>query len=126
MLTDTRDDIRKKVSSALTDSIDGISYDPCNRPGVSNLVEILYHLRSPQVRSIAELASDYQGLSLKAFKSEVIDAVDSAVAPIRERISELLNNGQRKLDDVARCGQERAEQSASETMVAVRRAIGLA
>merc|ERR1711939_99457 len=43
LLTDSNEVIRSKIKSAMTDSFDGISYEPERRPGVSNLLDIYYH-----------------------------------------------------------------------------------
>jgi tryptophanyl-tRNA synthetase len=39
-IIDTPDQIMEKIKKSHTDMIDGISYDPDNRPGVSNLLDI--------------------------------------------------------------------------------------
>ena len=39
-LTDSPDDIRRKIQKAKTDAIKGISFDPEIRPEISNLIKI--------------------------------------------------------------------------------------
>ncbi|KAF2151925.1 tryptophan-tRNA ligase [Myriangium duriaei CBS 260.36] len=124
-LTDTRDDITRKIRVALTDSIEGVSYDPMTRPGVSNLVDIVYHLDPTGAASPEELAKEFEGLSLKTFKGRVAEVVDGALAPIRERYGEILADGGKKVDQAAAQGAEKATQSADATMKLVREAIGL-
>ena len=50
--------IEDKIGHALTDSINGVSYDPANRPGVSNLLEITSYFYY-QPRTAEELARSY-------------------------------------------------------------------
>lgn len=125
LLTDTRAEITKKLRVALTDSIDGVSYDPAERPGVSNLVEIAFHLDPAGADSVQDLAKDFAGISLKALKERVADVVDVHLAPIRERFNGIMSGEQRELDDAAALGAQKAATSAAATMTLVRNAVGL-
>ena len=49
---------RKKIMSAVTDSIGIIQYDPENQPGVSNLLTILSSLNGD---SIEDIVPRYEG-----------------------------------------------------------------
>ena len=149
LLTDTLPEIITKISAAVTDSLDGISYDPVARPGLSNLLEILLHtLRAEEFdrlrsrdRSKAlnrdrystvpataeELAVEYKACSKLAFKTHVADALDRRIAPIRERMAELLGTetGRKMMEDVLERGAERANANAAVTMRMVREAVGI-
>lgn len=126
LLTDSEEAIRSKIKSAVTDSLDGITYDPENRPGVSNLIDLIYHTAYPNGSggSSEALASEMAGMSLKVVKSRAADAVESVVRPIREKYAEIIQNDQ-FLSDVAHRGAEDARNSASKTMEDVKRAVGL-
>ncbi|GAM88432.1 hypothetical protein ANO11243_064650 [Dothideomycetidae sp. 11243] len=124
-LTDSRDDIHKKIKVALTDSVEGVTYDPDTRPGVSNLLELLYHLSPSEVSSPAALVKDFEGMSLKALKTRVAEKVDETVAPIRDRYERIMSDGGRAVDDAAAMGAEKATASAEATMRLVREAVGL-
>lgn len=132
LLNDSREDITKKLRVALTDSIEGVSYDPVTRPGVSNLIEIAFNLQ-PQLQgsaaatasSPAEYVRDLEGLSLKALKERVADVVDHHVSPIRERFNEIINGNGKELDDAAELGAQKANASAKATMDLVREAVGI-
>ncbi|KAH9842233.1 tryptophanyl-trna synthetase like protein [Teratosphaeria destructans] len=124
LLTDTEDVIRKKINGAITDSVEGITFDPERRPGVSNLLEVLYHAQDDAaVGSPAELAKHLNGLSMRLLKRNVADAVCGVVEPIRERYQSIVRD-QRQLDAVAEEGASKAAQSASMVMKKVRKAIG--
>lgn len=128
VLTDSVQGIHKKVKAALTDSIEssGITYDPTNRPGLANLINIWYHLQETKGESIEE-AMEWMGkYSKRALKAHVADSIESALAPIRARYEELTQeSSQQYLDDVARDGAVKASKSAEATMKEVREAIGL-
>ena len=127
LITDSREEIEKKVKSALTDSVTGISYDPVNRPGVSNLLEIMFYLRNDnQHQSLQELSKDYDGLSMRALKEQVIECTDNHLAGIRDAYFSLIRGSESKrLDDAAILGASKASCSASRTMEIVKNAVGL-
>ncbi|KAJ0413999.1 tryptophanyl-tRNA synthetase [Aspergillus carlsbadensis] len=121
ILTDSPDEIRRKVKVALTDSEAGISYDPVRRPGVSNLIEIMSHLDG---KTCHEVAQSYQSASLRALKSEVADRIGDVLAPIREKYHSLMADSAH-LDAIAEQGAQNARANAEITMDMVRTAMGL-
>jgi len=125
LLTDSPEIVSKKIMAALTDSTNSVSFDPENRPGVSNLLQLLSYFdlrgRTPQ-----ELADLHAGLDLRQFKLLVSESISDVLEPIRESYEQLLiEDGGRYLDDVESQGASRARDSASETMVLVREMVGL-
>lgn len=126
LITDSREEIDRKIKSALTDSTEGVSHDPVARPGVSNLVSIMFHLSSEGHASPSELARSCENLSMRAFKEAVAESVDAELREIRGRYQEILarDNG-RYLQTVAEEGAMKARASAAFTMADVRAAIGL-
>jgi len=127
LLTDPRQVILKKIKSALTDSTEGVTYEPNKRPGVSNLVEIMYHLQSEEGRfSRQEIAEECEGLSMRVFKERIAELIDLRLEPIRERYHELMGEDDGKsLARVADFGAMNASASAEATMEKVRNVIGL-
>lgn len=124
-LTDSKEEIGKKVRVALTDSVEGVTYDTTTRPGVSNLVDIAFHLDPSGASSASELAKDFSNMSLKAFKQHIAEVVNSKLEPIRERYAEIESTGGKQIEDAADIGAQRATESANATMKMVREAIGL-
>lgn len=125
LLTDSDDVIRSKIKSAVTDSYEGITYEPERRPGVSNLLDIFYHSgESVERESQVALAAHMEGLSMRALKEEVAMAAVEIIRPIRERYESLMQD-QRALDAVAAEGAEKAAASAAVKMRAAKRAVGL-
>lgn len=125
LLTDTREVITKKMLAALTDEIEGVSYDPVARPGVSNLIEIAYNLEGHKsATSPAEYAAEFDGLSLKALKLRVAEITGTHIEPIRERFDSIMKGNGKELNDAAAIGAQKANISASVTMERVRNAVG--
>ena len=127
LITDSPEDIRKKIRLALTDSASGLSYDPVERPGVANLLEIMNHLdEEDSGRSCHELARSFGHLSMREFKQKVADKISESLSDIRTRYGRILDADEgRYLDYVAERGAGKASISAGETMDRVRGATGL-
>ena len=111
-LTDSDADISKKIRVALTDLIEGVSYDRLARPGVSNLVDIAFYLDAAGASSAAELAKDFEGLSLKAFKERIAKIISQEISPIRERYEQIMAGDGREVADAASMGAAKASASA--------------
>ncbi|KAF3770361.1 putative tryptophanyl-tRNA synthetase [Cryphonectria parasitica EP155] len=128
LLTDTPEQIKNKIMRALTDSLtDHIAHDPEQRPGVSNLLEILTILEGNETRTPAQMAQDFDGVQhpLKSLKQRTVDAVVREMGDVRERYRELL--GKRDgawLDEIEAVGAEKARANADVTMRLVKEAVG--
>ncbi|KAE8145544.1 tryptophanyl-tRNA synthetase [Aspergillus avenaceus] len=122
LLTDSPDEIQKKVKVALTDSETNISYEPVRRPGVSNLLEILSHFDG---RSCEELAFEYKEASLRSLKEHLAGRVSGHLEGIRERYHSLMEDRANLLDGIAEQGAYVARANADVTMKQVREAMGL-
>ena len=117
--------IGDKIRLALTDSITGLSYDPENRPGVSNLLAIMSYL-DEQGRTAEELAEAYNPMSMRQFKATVASAISEGLASTRDKYHRIMNNDETHyLDDIAIEGSNKARRQADMTMAAVRQVIGL-
>lgn len=125
LITDSRDTIHSKLRSALTDSIDGVSYDREARPGVSNLVDLIYHFDHAGAASPEELARDFKHLSMRALKEKAADAVEQSIKPTRERYEQLMAGDQQELVAHAEDGARKAEAIAESTMQRIRNAMGM-
>lgn len=125
LITDSKEEIRSKLRTALTDSIEGVSYDQEKRPGVSNLVDLIYHFNDSGAASPKDLANDMTDLSMKALKEKVVDTIEMGIRDIRERYEELMGTDQKLLIERADEGARRAEEIAEVTMKRVRDAVGM-
>lgn len=124
LITDSPEEIRLKIMAALTDSVNAVSFDPKNRPGVSNLLQLLSHFDGQ--RSPEELGKVHANMNLRDFKMLVADTISTALAGIRDRYWEVMSEGGgRSLDQLEKAGAEKARASADATMSLVREAVGL-
>jgi tryptophanyl-tRNA synthetase len=113
--------ITKKIKSAVTDSATDIRHDRDEKPGVSNLLEIL---SAATGRSVDDLAVEHDGRGYGAFKTAVAEAVVELLRPIQERHAELAADR----GEVARLlavGAERARAIAAPTLAQAKDAMGL-
>jgi tryptophanyl-tRNA synthetase len=118
-LTEDPDTTRRKVMGAVTDSDRKVRYDWDEKPGISNLLELMSFSSG---RPIPELESEFGDAGYGPFKKAVAEAVIERLAPIRGRF--------KQADDaeVARLMQKAALDArtrAEATMRLVRKAVGL-
>jgi tryptophanyl-tRNA synthetase len=78
--------IRKKFKSAVTDSGTDVRYAPAEKPGISNLLEIMSVTTG---EGIPELESRYDSSGYGKFKEDVGEAVVQLFVPIQERYAQL-------------------------------------
>ncbi|KAL8791425.1 MAG: hypothetical protein Q9213_000041 [Squamulea squamosa] len=125
LLNDSPEMIRMKIKAALTDSIDGLYYDPAQRPGVSNLLMLMSYMDASH-RSVEQIAAEGQALSMRAFKEGVAETLIKGMTKLKERYDCFMDNAQTQyLRDVAAMGNEKARLKAEETMIAVREIVGI-
>jgi tryptophanyl-tRNA synthetase len=112
--------IEKKFKSAVTDSGSEVRRGK-EKPGVSNLIEILAAVRGQRPEEVeAELKDARYG----ELKSEVATAVIDYLEPVRERYVDLRADGD-KLEAILADGAERARKIAGETLADVRERMGV-
>lgn len=123
-LDDDPEQIAKKISFALTDSIEGVSYDPVARPGVSNLLDIMSYLH-PEGKLPSELAEAYSGFSMRALKDEVTTSITTSLIDIQQNYNHLIkDDDSHYLEDIAREGSRKAQTKATDTTASVRKSLG--
>jgi len=112
--------IEKKFKSAVTDSGSEVRRDP-QKPGVSNLIEILAAVRGVGPAAVeAELSEARYG----ELKAAVAAAVVDYLAPVRERYQELRAD-EAALESILRDGAARAQTIAAVTLADVRQRMGV-
>ena len=121
-LTDDADTIAQKFKKAKSDMVEGISYDPEARPEASNLVSIMAALTD---QTIEQVVNDYASTNFSSFKQALADAAVAHLAPITERMQQLLADPD-AIDAVLAQGAKRAQAIAMPTMQEVRALVGLA
>ncbi|AMD19161.1 HBR260Cp [Eremothecium sinecaudum] len=121
-INDEPDVIQRKIRKAVTDSISSeFKYDPVNRPGVSNLINIVSGI---QKKSIADVESDISSFTshkdLKDYVTEII--VEEFRGPRRE-FSRYINDPM-YLEEVEASGAKRAIEIADKNLQSIKKYMG--
>lgn len=119
-LLDPENIIKKRIKSAMTDSIGTVKYDPIERPGISNLLTIYSVITNI---SFEDIEKKYIGKGYKEFKEDLGEIVYQELKPIQERYYELIDS--KELDDILDNGRDRANQVASKKVSKLMDRIGL-
>ena len=119
-LLDDLNVVRKKIMSAVTDSLGEIKIDKDNQPGIYNLLEIHSALSGEEKESIVER---FKGKGYGEFKSEVADVVCNEIAKIQARYNEIINSGE--IDRILEEGAAKAKYIARKKVSKVQRKIGI-
>ena len=116
--------IIKKLKKAVTDSDNPpvIKYDWENKPGVSNLLEILSACNG---KSIDELVEQYKDSMYGTFKCDVGDALVAMLEPIQTKYKEIRAD-QGYLDEGLKNGAVKARERAQKTLDDVYKKVGFA
>lgn len=117
----TADETAKILKRAVTDSDRHITFDPANRPEVSNLLSIAGLCTNRDPAAIAEEIGDGGGGGLKRYLTEVLN---ETLAPIRARRDEL-DRDPSHLEQVLAEGNQRANEVGNATLDEVRTAMGM-
>jgi tryptophanyl-tRNA synthetase len=111
-MLDPPDVIRKKFKSAVTDSGRDVRHDRDEKPGVSNLIEILSVATG---ETFAEIEARYDGKGYGPFKEDVAEAVIELLAPIQTRYH-AIRGDERDLHRLLAVGAEKARRECEPTL----------
>ncbi|MCR4951107.1 MAG: tryptophan--tRNA ligase [Solobacterium sp.] len=112
---------RKKIMSAVTDSIGKVHFDPENQPGISNLMQIMSSLSDN--RPMADIEQEFEGKGYGEFKRAVADVVCARLEEIQNRYREISESGM--IEKTLKEGAARASQVADAKLSQVQKAIGM-
>jgi tryptophanyl-tRNA synthetase len=119
-VTDEPEAILKKFRAAVTDSGSEVVHSP-QKPGISNLIEILAAVRGSSVSAVQD---EFAGVRYGDFKTAVGEAVVEYLAPVRERYGELRGD-ESALEESLAEGAERARALIRPVVADARAAMGL-
>jgi tryptophanyl-tRNA synthetase len=119
-LVDEPDVIRRKFKTAVTDSGRDVRHDPGEKPGISNLIEIMSVATG---ESFAVIESRYDGAGYGQFKDEVGEAVVELLAPIQQRFRELRADDA-ELHRMLAVGADKAREASAPTLAAMYERMG--
>lgn len=121
LLEDEPDVIIKKFKKAVTDSENKVRFDPENKPGVSNLMQIYSSITGLKME---EIEKKFENSGYGDFKTKVAETVVAKLEPIQKRYKELLENKE-YLEKIYTDGANRARKLASKTLDEVKERIGI-
>ena len=112
--------IKRKIASAVTDSIAVIQYDPINQKGLANLINIYASIKDV---AIEDIVNQYKDADYKTFKAELDQAIVDVLIPIQEKYQALIKSD--KLQELLNQGREKAGSYAFKKMRKCKRKVGL-
>ena len=111
---------RKKIMSAVTDSVGIIQLDKENQPGIYNLIEIASALSD---REMEDIVKEFEGKGYGELKKYVADVVCGTLENIQNKYNEIINST--LIEDTLKEGAIKASAIASKMVDDVQRKIGL-
>lgn len=119
-LLDTPSVARKKIMSATTDSEMSVRYDPENKPGISNLINIYASLTDMDIEEVEEKFKDS---NYGEFKKCVADQVCEFLEKIQKRYQEI--NNSKELDRILKDGANEVRELSKKKFEDMKKKIGL-
>ena len=119
-LLDEDSKIKKSIMRATTDSDGELRFDPVNKPGVSNLLNIYSAFSGV---SVDEILANQSWRGYGDLKKELVGVTQEALAPIKKNYEEIRHS--EELIRVLNDGAERASAIAEPVMQRVRDKFGL-
>ncbi|WP_425362940.1 tryptophan--tRNA ligase [Candidatus Tisiphia endosymbiont of Hybos culiciformis] len=119
-LNDSRDQIYQKIKKAKTDHLAEISYDPQNRPEISNLINIY---RSLSGTNIDKIVDQYQNAGFAKFKDDLADIIITTLTPINTKYAELMKNPDYLITTLHN-GADKARIIATKTLTEIKKLMG--
>lgn len=119
-LLDPLEVARKKIMSATTDSFKEVKYDPENKPGISNLINIYASLTGMSILAVEEKFKDS---NYGEFKQCVADIVCEVLEHIQKRYNELISSGE--IDKIMDVGANKVREIAKNKYLDMRVKMGL-
>ena len=116
---DKKDNILKKFKSSVTDSENIVRYDPKNKPGISNLIEIYSAVND---KEISDTEKEFENSQYGEFKIAVAETVIDYLDPIKKNFDDLTSEN---LEDIVVSNLKLAKDSAQKTIIEVEEALGI-
>lgn len=120
LLLDDPEVAKKKIMSAVTDSLAKVHYDVENQPGISNLITIYHCLTN---KSIEEIELEFADANYGTFKKAVAEVVGAFLTQIQTKYQNILD--EKIVDRALDAGREKTIKIAKEKVDAVFQKVGL-
>lgn len=111
--------IKKKIKSAVTDSLGNFEYTD-NQPGLKNLINIYVAFSDLSVEDIVE---KYKGQGYGEFKSDLAEVVSEHIGQFQEKYNAIISDKER-LDQILLDGAQRARRKSRKIIDKVYRKVG--
>jgi len=117
---DDAETIRRKIRSAVTDSVGIISFNAENQPGLANLLTIYASVTD---RTIDDIVLQYRDSSYKEFKDDLAEIIVNVLIPIQANYQEIIKS--EELQVILDKGRDIASDYAFKKMRKCKKKIGL-
>ena len=111
---------RKKIMGATTDSEMCVKYDPENKPGISNLINIYASLTEMTIKDVEE---KFKNSNYGEFKRSVADVVCTFLEKIQRRYNEIVDS--EELEKLLKNGASEVRELAKVKFEMMKKSIGL-
>lgn len=120
LLLENINSARKKIMSSVTDSDNNIKYDKENKPGISNLINILSSLTD---KSIKDIELKYKDSNYGTFKKDVADVVCDFLEDLQNKFNTYRNSNE--IIEILELGANKAKQEANIKLNDVKNKLGI-
>ncbi|MEG0577835.1 MAG: tryptophan--tRNA ligase [Bacilli bacterium] len=117
---DTDEQIKKKIMGATTDNECKVYYDTQEKPGISNLMDIVVSLTNYTNK---EIETKFEGKNYGEFKTFVAEIVTNEISKVREKYNQLING--EELDKILDEGARKSKAIAEKKYKEMKEKIGL-
>lgn len=120
-LLDPPDVLRKSIMRATTDSLNRITFDPENQPGVYNLLNIYQAITH---KSEAEILAEFEGKGYGNLKKQVAEVVIATLEPVQARYYEMTRDPA-YIEQILKEGADRVRPIAEHRLHVAQQRLGL-
>ncbi len=120
-LSDSPDEIRKKIKKAVTDSGKEVMFNPDTKPAISNLITIHHLLSGKDIKKTEEM---YEGKSYADFKTDLGEVVVDFLKPFQKKYNELKKNPD-QIEKILKNSEEKAWELANSNLEEIKQKMGL-
>lgn len=117
---DTKEEIKKKIMKATTDSDNQIKFDMDLKPGISNLLNIASSLTD---KTVEDLEKEFAGKGYGEFKKYVAEVTADHISKIQETYEQLMNGNE--IEKILDAGREKTRKLAKEKYELMKQRMGV-
>lgn len=120
-MSDNEELIRKKIRKAKTDDAPGISYNPTDRPEISNLIDIYSSFTEIDVNKVVK---NFELMNNSQFKEALADVIIKKICPIHQKTIQIMED-KKYLEEITKNGTMKAKAIAEKNISIVKQIIGI-